>query len=470
MKTDSGARLRLPLLPAVAAGLLLLGAPPAPGDDDGIRQAVFRVSYTSGQVAFSRGDDPDHWQEAMVNVPLTLGDRLWADRGSRAELQVPGARVFVAPETQLSVLDVRDDIVQMSLAVGTAAVRLRHLSEGEIFEVDTPNAAVTLRTPGRYRFRVDEDGTTRVEVSEGSALAAVGREVAELRRGDALLVRGLDEPFYELDALPAPDAFDRWTDERDVHGRTVVSAAYVGGGITGVEDLDAWGRWERIPEYGWAWSPRAVGSGWTPYRDGRWIWQDPWGWTWVSREAWGWAPYHYGSWVVASGRWFWVPEGPRVRWARYAPARVVFVGAGPGGIALAAASMAFIGWFPIHPHDRFVPWWGPRAVVTVTTASYLNRSHVTVVGRETFVGGGFVRDARVRDARLVRQISAAPPLTGPIPLVPTTASIRLSTPGPGSAPPRPPERYLERRVATGLPPPPSPPAFNVKVDAIRQNS
>ncbi len=455
----------------VLAGVLaLLPAQPASAeDDDGIRQTVARVSYLSGSVAFSRGDDPDHWQDATINVPLTLGDRLWTEPGARAELQTDGGRIFIGAGTQLSILDLRDDVTQLSLSVGMAAFRIRQLAEGEAFEIDTPNAAVTLRTEGRYRVFVDEDGNTRVDVSHGSAVAAVGPDLAELRGGEALSVRGLEAPVYELDAPGAPDSFDRWADERDVRERNAVSARYVGGGIAGLEDLDVNGRWERIPEYGWAWSPRLVGSLWAPYRDGRWVWQDPWGWTWVSGEPWGWAPYHYGSWVFFSGRWCWVPDGPQVRVVRYAPARVVFVGAGPGGAAVRTGPASYIGWFPVHPRDRFVPWWGRTARVSAATVAYVNRSRVTVVPRETFVGGGSVRELRLRDARLVREVSSAPVHLGPLPFVPTISSLRFAAPGLHHDVARPPERYLDRHVTTHLPPPPHPPAFDAKLGFIREN-
>jgi len=455
---------------AVVAGLVLSPGPEARGDDDaGIRQTVARVAYVSGNVAFSRGDDPDHWQDALMNVPLTVGDRLWTEKGARLELQASGARLFVAPETQLSILDLQEDVAQLSLSVGTAALRLHHLGEGEIFEVDTPNAAVTIRAPGLYKVRVDEDGNTRVDVSEGFAVAAVGRDAAELHGGDTLRVRGLDAPVYELEPLGAPDVWDRWVDERTRPGQVVVAARYVGGGIAGIEELDSYGRWERIPAYGWAWTPRAAFTGWTPYRDGRWIWQDPWGWTWVSREPWGWAPYHYGSWVFSSSRWYWIPVGPGVRAVRYAPARVVFVGAGPGGAIVRTGSLSYVGWFPVHPRDLFIPWWGAPAAVSVRNVPYVNRSYVTVVPRDTFVGGVYVREAHVRDARVVREISAAPVYYGPIPLVPTVASVRFATPAVHHELPRPPDKYLDRHVATSLPPPPPPPAFNTKLGVIQKN-
>ena len=455
--------------PLAAVAFALLTAAPAPAqDEDGVRQTVARVAYVSGNVAFSRGDDPDHWQDAVINVPLTLGDRLWTGKGARLELQAPGTRLFVAPETQLSILDLREDAFQFSLSVGTATVRLHHLGEGAIFEVDTPNTAVTIRTPGLYDVRVDEDGNTRVDVFEGSAIAAVGRDVAELRGGDVLRVRGTDAPVYEMEPLGAPDSWDRWVAERTRHGQSVVAARYVGGGVAGIEDLDSHGRWEQIPPYGWAWTPRTVVTGWAPYRDGRWIWQDPWGWTWVSREPWGWAPYHYGSWVSASGRWYWVPEGPAVRPVRYAPARVVFVGGGPGGAVVATGPAAYVGWFPVHPHDRFLPWWGSPAVVPGPHVTYGNRTHVTVVQRNAFVGGGYVRETHVRDAHLLREFSTAPVYHGPIPLVPTTSSLRFAPPSFHRELPRPPEKFLDRHVATSLPPPPRPPSFDTKVDVIRE--
>ena len=50
-----------------------------------------------------------------------------------------------------------------------------------------------------------------------------------------------------------------------------------------------------------------------PYRDGRWIWQEPWGWTWVDNAPWGFAPFHYGRWAYVGSRWGWVPGPSRVR-------------------------------------------------------------------------------------------------------------------------------------------------------------
>ena len=75
----------------------LLCAPFAAGqgrDEYGeIRQTVARISYLSGEVSFSRGDDPDNWQPADRNVPMTLGDRIYTGSRSRVELADPRRRL-----------------------------------------------------------------------------------------------------------------------------------------------------------------------------------------------------------------------------------------------------------------------------------------------------------------------------------------------------------------------------------------
>jgi len=63
--------------------------------------------------------------------------------------------------------------------------------------------------------------------------------------------------------------------------------------------------------YGSVWYPN-VPPGWAPYREGHWAWVEPWGWTWVDDAPWGFAPFHYGRWVNAGGRW----DGFLGRWSR----------------------------------------------------------------------------------------------------------------------------------------------------------
>lgn len=436
--------------------------------EDDVRQAVARVSYFEGTVSFNRGDDPDGWQLASLNYPMTLGDRIWAARDARVELQLRGATVYLGPETELAALDLTYDVRQLALAIGTATFRVHRLERGEVFEVATPNVSVTFDTPGEFRVDVDDYGNSQVSVRRGRAWAAAAGGEVGLERGERMRVYGYDRPEYDLVGLARTDGWDRWVERRARAYRYVRSTSYVHPDVYGVEDLDGYGYWESHGEYGMVWYPR-VSSGWEPYRYGRWVWIDPWGWTWVSSEPWGWAPYHYGRWTLVRGRWCWVPVGPRGRYPGWAPAVVGFVGSGPGW-SVTVSSGGFVGWFPLGPLDPFLPWWlrSDRRSPRGSDHSYTYRSRATVVQSDLFVRGGRVDTGFVRDARIVREVSAAPVARGPLPVLPTRDSIRVTLEGPARNVVRPPEEVRQREVVTRIAPPPPPATFERKIEVIRE--
>ncbi|HKQ60429.1 MAG TPA: DUF6600 domain-containing protein, partial [Candidatus Polarisedimenticolaceae bacterium] len=438
-------------------------------EDDEVHQTAARLGYLSGDVSYSRGDDPDDWQRAEANVPMVSGDAVYTGDNGRLELQVPGGmRLRLASRTQLTALDLTTETLQFAVDAGTLFVRLPRLDDDQVYEIDTPSAAITLDRAGDYRVDVDPDGPTRVQVRSGRATVAAGGGQVGIGEGDALVLEGTDSPRYDVVNLPPRDAWDRWSDQRDLDlARATRAYRYVSYDVAGAEDLDGYGRWRRIPNYGWCWSPLGVEAGWAPYRAGRWVWQDPWGWSWVSSEPWGWAPYHYGRWVVSSGRWYWVPAGPRVR-ATYAPALVAFSGGGHGwSVTVGFSSGGFVGWFPLAPSDPFVPWWGrPRVNVNVTNVTYVNRTYITVVDHTTFVSARPVASARVRDRMVVREIERAPVLRGPVPVVPTRQSIRVSN---REAPVVRPTHAFSRGYVTRMAPPPPQPRFDAKAQWIREN-
>ena len=442
--------------------------------DSDISQSVARISYLNGNVSLARGDDPDEWQDADVNVPMTIGDRVYTGEGS-LELQLErGALVDLGARTDLATLNLTDQVSQFAVKSGIATFAVPRLAPGEIFEVDTPNAAVTFDQPGRYRVDVDESGQTRIVVRRGNATVAAGGGQLVVGDGESIMIEGTDAPRYEIVATPPPDRWDAWAETRQERELRAASIRYVSPGVVGAADLDAHGTWGTIPEYGRVWTPASVEAGWAPYRDGRWTWQDPWGWTWISTEPWGWAPYHYGRWVTYSSRWYWVPVAPAVTTVAYAPALVAFVGGPFGGVGVAVtAGPSYVGWFPLAPRDPFVPWWGPRRaqvnVTQVTNVTYVNRTYVTVVNQNTFVSGNMVAPAVVRETTVVRQVSAAPVVAGRIPVLPTASSVRVAARPASAPPPRPPAAVVSRAVVTRSAPPPAPPRFDQKLATIREN-
>ena len=65
------------------------------------------MNYTQGAVSFQPGGEGD-WVTAVPNRPLTSGDNLWTDQGSRAELHIGSTAVRLAAQTSLTLLDLDD--------------------------------------------------------------------------------------------------------------------------------------------------------------------------------------------------------------------------------------------------------------------------------------------------------------------------------------------------------------------------
>ncbi|MDO8597440.1 MAG: FecR domain-containing protein, partial [Sulfuricaulis sp.] len=160
----SSSRLRLWVLLVGIAALALSGwvaaEPPS---------RAARLSYIGGSVSFSPAGQPD-WLRAVVNRPLTTGDRLWVAANSRAELQVGGASIRLGAATSVTLLNLDNRIAQVQLSQGTLKLRVRRMGPKQAFEVDTPNLAFSIRRPGEYRIDVNpNDDATAVTVQSGRA-------------------------------------------------------------------------------------------------------------------------------------------------------------------------------------------------------------------------------------------------------------------------------------------------------------
>ncbi len=307
-----------------------------------------RLSYIQGEVSLQPAGE-EEWAPALLNRPLTSGDKLWTERGARAEISVGPAAVRLDADTGFSFLNVDDDAIQMRMTAGVLNVSVRHLDDREHIEIDTPNVAVVILREGSYRLEVNDAGDrTVVKVSEGAADVTGSGDSAVVHAGQAVSFFGVDEVVTRLDRLGSPDEFDDWTLERDRREERLANSRtseYVSPDVTGYEDLEEHGSWSSEAEYGYVWTPRYVSVDWSPYRYGRWVWISPWGWSWIDDAPWGYAPFHYGRWVHVRHRWCWVP-GPRHHRAVYAPALVGWVG----------SSGHRVSWFPLGPREVYVPW------------------------------------------------------------------------------------------------------------------
>jgi hypothetical protein len=474
-------RRSLPFLMAVAVTVVLvLSFASAASAQDDPPGRVARLNFIEGSVSFQPAGTQD-WVDANPNRPLTTGDNLWADENSRSELHIDATAVRLSAQTGISILNLNDATAQIQLAQGTIDVRVREIGDGEAYEVDTPNMAFSLLRPGEYRISVDPNGTTSmVTVRGGAGEATAGGAAYPVNPGQEAIFSGTDQVSYDVQGAPGPDSFDEWCTARDMREDHSMSARYVSRDMIGYEDLDQYGHWQSVPDYGNVWIPNGTPDGWAPYHNGHWISVQPWGWTWVEDEPWGFAPFHYGRWAVVGGGWVWVPGPVAVR-PVYAPALVAFVGGRGFGVSLEMGGGAAVAWFPLGPRDVFVPGYhvSPRYVenINITNTTVINRTYVnnyytnvqtnnvsvtnvrytnqaapgavTVVSRDTFVNARPVASATIRATP--QQLQAAHVSPG-APLAPSRASVT----GPGhvaAASARPPAALAARPVVTKITPP-----------------
>src|SRR5262249_49993330 len=102
------------LLFAVVLALCLIGVPARAADGDDPSSRAARLSYSSGAVSFEPAGTED-WVDAVVNRPMTVGDKLWADQNSRAEVRIDAYALRLGPQTGFSFLNLDDNVVQVRL-------------------------------------------------------------------------------------------------------------------------------------------------------------------------------------------------------------------------------------------------------------------------------------------------------------------------------------------------------------------
>jgi hypothetical protein len=443
---------------SVVAGILfslLLTAARVLAQDDPPGR-VARLSYEQGTVSLQTSGAND-WSQASLNYPLSTGDRIYTDQDSRAELDLGNIAIQLSATTDLTVANLNDQFLQLGIGQGTIRVRVFDLPEGNSVEVDTPNGALTLVRPGDYRVEAyPDDNTTLVSAYRGSLEINGGDFSQSLDGGQAVKLTGTDPIAATLVSLPRRDDFDKWCESRNQRYQSSDSARYVGRNVPGYHDLDDHGRWVQTSEYGPVWYPGDVPPNWAPYRYGRWIWDEPWGWTWVDDAPWGFTPFHYGRWARLDSRWCWVPGHVEARWV-YAPALVAFVGGRNFGIAISIGQGSVQAWFPLGPREPYYPWYHHdddylRRVNVTNVTNITNITNVTNINNiqyanrnsgTTAVPASTLRDGQPVSRQIIRvspqQIAQAQVIAHP-----TIAPSAQATVGgkPVAAPPIPASRIF----------------------------
>lgn len=349
-RSASSRPLFLLLLWIMLALLGVLATPRVQAQDDADPPGrVGRIAVREGSVWWF-DDGQQAWSDAQPNLPLTGGDRVASDPGAWAELRIGSTALMLSESSELVFDRLDDEQIRIRVVRGNVALLVRTDEVAREIWLGTDDVWLQPLRAGRYRLQREGAMTEATSWGGELQLADSSRLVVDAGRRAQLWREGGEMRIRMLASVEDAFATRVLTTDRSV--QDAAAARYVSPETTGYEDLDRYGRWEQHPEYGPVWYPLGVAVGWAPYRDGRWVWVSPWGWTWVDAAPWGFAPFHYGRWMQWRARWVWVP-GPYVPRPVWAPALVTWIEGPSIGIGIRIGSTS-LSWMPLAPWEPLV--------------------------------------------------------------------------------------------------------------------
>lgn len=303
-----------------------------------------RISYVDGDVSLQERGSTG-WTTVDVNLPIQIGDRLVLDQNGLIEIEIDdGSFLRVNQFSEFMFQKLEKDRIVIELVRGEVIARTTDAAD---YVLLTAAGDVVLRSEGLYRINARDDRSVELIVRSGKARFVNDKLDKKLGRNERIVVYGLSDQFV-MGGGDRFDDFDNWSDRRDSrYASASESYRYIPRTVyTGAADLDLYGRWVFVADYGHCWIPTVYYSGWAPYRSGYWRYSPIWGYTWISYDPWGWLPYHYGSWAFTGPfGWVWVP-GSSWGCSWWAPGRVHW-----------GFWNGYVGWVPCGPGDYYYGYW-----------------------------------------------------------------------------------------------------------------
>ncbi|NLI48693.1 MAG: FecR domain-containing protein [Acidobacteria bacterium] len=303
-----------------------------------------RISYVDGDVSLQERGSTG-WTTVDVNLPIQIGDRLVLDQNGLIEIEIDdGSFLRVNQFSEFMFQNLEKDRIVIELVRGEVIARTTDAAD---YVFLTAAGDVVLRSEGLYRINARDDRSVELIVRSGKARFINDKIEKKLGRNERIVVYGLSDQFV-MGGGNRFDDFDNWSDRRDSrYASASETYRYIPRTVyAGAADLDLYGRWVFVADYGHCWIPTVYYSGWAPYRAGYWRYSPVWGYTWISYDPWGWLPYHYGSWAFTGPfGWVWVP-GSSWGCSWWAPGRVHW-----------GFWNGYVGWVPCGPGDYYYGYW-----------------------------------------------------------------------------------------------------------------
>lgn len=302
--------------------------------DDG--SSVVRQAFDRREIAVRRnmpiypGDELLSARRGRTEVRLSDGNAVAIDRNSAIRFEA----IYDSVEGDASVTDE----TVLELRFGHAIVH-RASRNAPAMRLDTRSASYVGSNGSIYSVESTESDADSLSVFEGSVEVRTPAGTTRVRRGEQTRIdeRGAFASNHALSG--GTSDFERWYIRRaERYGR---SSRYLDRSLAyGDDELNDYGSWLYVSDWGWTWRPR-VSHGWRPYYYGGWQYAPSGRLIWVSDEPWGWIPYHYGRWAHSPVYgWVWVPgSGYSHAWVYWAYGRNHF------------------GWVPAGYYDCYRPWY-----------------------------------------------------------------------------------------------------------------
>lgn len=274
--------------------------------------SIARLSYVKGNSYIQRSSDLAY-EVGVVNMPVGEGDRIGTTEG-RVEIYLKKGIYFrLDNDTKVDFMNLPkkgDDLSRIKLWSGNIYFSIDYLAREKSIEIHTADVSVYILDEGLYRINVRPNQETEIFVFNG-LVEASGASGSVLIK-EAQMIEAINGQFSSSPVrfyATSEDDFDFWSEYRDSLLRKRLAQTYLPDELSDFEnELQTSGEWTNMPPYGRVWVPGGISASWRPYYDGRWIWMQTCGWTWLPYESWGWVTFHFGRWHWNIGvGWYWIP-------------------------------------------------------------------------------------------------------------------------------------------------------------------
>ena len=341
---------------------------------------VGRIAHVEGDI-YRYMDADDSWVTTQLQSPAGVEDVLATGPESRAEISFPNNLFLRLDENaEIEILELDDGLGVFVLRAGLARFYNRSSSGNMVIETVRgtakvgPGSVMDMRADGRNvavsaawgeaTFQSTLNGEERLEVISGTTRL-------EFRENTVVAETGPISWNWTTWCVAREQV---WAQNR------VVRSAYLPESMQEYAwEIEPYGSWTRVyyrGYYYWAWKPRHVAAGWSPFTSGYWYdWHgSP---VWMDQNPWGWVTHHHGYWIDMNGSWMWTPYVQ----VSYTPG-VTIVGFDirfgktyrsywhPGRVRWISHN-DYVGWFPLAPWEAYYGYrnWGPGTVLVYNSPS-----------------------------------------------------------------------------------------------------